>query len=293
MKIAIFGSCVSRDTAEYIPDVDVVTYVARHSVTSLVTPHGSDGVDLSGLESAFQRRMVVNDLEGNGVARIVKDAKHIELVLIDLVDERRGFWLFHDGTTMTNSLEAESCGATRQARRDQARLIEFGTDEHFEAWKSGIDRLKSELAVAGLWERTVLLDIEWAGAIAGAPHPRNDVISMLGRRWRRAQRGTREVRRSFARGLGIGEACRQMRTVQPTETEDYADRAFAANNAYARYRREAHSRAISAVVRSSSEVRIGINHRWGPQPFHYRDQDYVSIMQETLRHIDRIGGRDL
>ena len=42
MKIAIFGSCVSRDTAEFMPDAEVVAYVARHSVTSLETPHGTE-----------------------------------------------------------------------------------------------------------------------------------------------------------------------------------------------------------------------------------------------------------
>ena len=32
----------------------------------------------------------------------------IDVVLLDLVDERRGFWKFPDGTTMTNSIEVES-----------------------------------------------------------------------------------------------------------------------------------------------------------------------------------------
>ena len=104
MKIAIFGSCVSRDTAEFIPDSDVVAYVARQSVASLDAPHGTQGIDLSELSSAFQKRMVTSDLKGNGVARIVKHADDLDLVLVDLVDERRGYWLFPDGTSMTNSL---------------------------------------------------------------------------------------------------------------------------------------------------------------------------------------------
>src|SRR5699024_2309999 len=125
MKIAIFGSCVSRDTCEFLPDAEVVAYVARHSVTSLESPHGTSGVDLSELTSTFQKRMVTSDLRGNGVERIVKHARDLDLVLIDLVDERRGYWLFPNGTTMTNSLEIESCGAARDARRAGARLVEF------------------------------------------------------------------------------------------------------------------------------------------------------------------------
>ena len=108
MKIAIFGSCVSRDTAEFMPEAEVVAYVARHSVTSLESPHGTNGIDLSDLTSAFQKRMVTSDLKGTGLERIVKNAKDLDVVLLDLVDERRGFWKFPDGTTMTNSLEIES-----------------------------------------------------------------------------------------------------------------------------------------------------------------------------------------
>src|SRR5699024_3901603 len=170
MKIAIFGSCVSRDTAEFIPNSEVVAYVARHAVTSLDAPHGDKGPDLSELSSAFQKRMVKSDLKGNGVARIVKHAKDLDLVLIDLVDERRGYWLFPDGSTMTNSLEVASCGAARYARRDGARLVEFGTDEHFERWKTGFEKLIEGLSTAELRDRTILLDIEWAGAVEGVQH---------------------------------------------------------------------------------------------------------------------------
>lgn len=290
MKIAIFGSCVSRDTCEYIPESNVVAYVARHSVTSLESPHGSKDIDISGLDSAFQKRMVTSDLKGNGIARIVKNADDLDLILIDLVDERRGFWLFLDGTTMTNSLEVESCGAARNARRSGARLVEFGTDEHFGMWKSGFDTLVAGLRDAGLWERTILLDIEWAGSIAGARHPQNDGFSKLGRQWRRLQRGTREAGRSLTKGHGLGQAWQSLRTVEPTEAEAFADRAQSANSDYIRYREEARFLTASSVIRASSEVRIDKDHKWGPQPFHFRETDYQSIVDSIRSHVKRNGG---
>ena len=85
MKIAIFGSCVSRDTAEFMPEAEVVAYVARHSVTSLESPHGTAGIDLSDLTSAFQKRMVTSDLNGTGLDRIAKNAKDLDVVLLDLI----------------------------------------------------------------------------------------------------------------------------------------------------------------------------------------------------------------
>lgn len=285
MRVSIFGSCVSRDTAEFIPEITVDAYVARHSVVSLLAPHGTDDVDLSGLTSDFQRRMVTSDLEGNGIKRLVKNAASLDLVLLDLVDERRGFWEFQDGTTMTNSIEVEFCGAAREARRAGARLIEFGTEKHFSEWKAGFERLILGLKEAGLWDRTVLLDVEWAAALEGAQHPQNDGFSRIGRRWRRLRRGTREVSRGLSRGQGVAEALNHLRDVQPTEAEDYADRAVAANAEYVAYRDIARSLVPATVTRTSDQVRICRDHKWGPQPFHYRDEDYLSIVQSLTEHV--------
>ncbi|SMY01017.1 DUF6270 domain-containing protein [Brevibacterium antiquum] len=278
MKIAIFGSCVSRDTAEFMPEAEVVAYVARHSVTSLESPHGTNGIDLSDLTSAFQKRMVTSDLKGTGLERIVKNAKDHDVVLLDLVDERRGFWKFPDDTTMTNSIEVESCGAARAARRSGARLVEFGTDEHFDQWKSGFITLIEGLKDAELWEKTVLLDIEWAGALDGAQHPQDDIIAKFGRKWRRLQRGSREASRELARGNSLGAALQRIRRVEPTTAEEFADRASGANSKYWRYRLHARAGVKNIVAKSAQELRIDKEHRWGAQPFHYRRADYESIV---------------
>lgn len=279
MNIAIFGSCVSRDTCEFIPDAKVLVYVARHSVTSLESPHGTKGVDISGLDSAFQKRMVTSDLQGSGIAKIVKAADGLDLVLLDLVDERRGYWLFSDGTTMTNSIEIESCGAARDARRAGARLVQFGSEEHFEAWRNGFSRLVDALRNAGLWQKTVFLDIEWAQSLDGAQHPKGKQIAKIRRGVRRLQRGFREATRSLSRGEPAHGIWSYLRHVQPTEAEIFADRAAAANLEYLRYRRVARSEVADTIRRRSDEVRISRDHKWGPEPFHYRNSDYVSIVQ--------------
>lgn len=289
MRIAIFGSCVSRDSVEFMTDATVLTYVARHSVTSLESPRGAGGIDLSELTSAFQERMVTSDLQGSGLKRIVENGSDIDVVLLDLVDERRGFWQFPDNTTMTNSLEIESCGAGLAARRAGAQLIEFGTEEHFGRWKSGFIRLVDGLRDAGLWEKAILLDIEWAGALDGAQHPQNNSLAKLGRNWRRLQRGSREVGRRLSRGQGVAEALTSLRHVRPTDAEEYADRAAAANAAYVRYRSFASSLVPSTVARASDQVRINKEHKWGPQPFHYRDEDYKSIVQSIRDLVENRG----
>ena len=149
----------------------------------------------------------------------------LDVVLLDLVDERRGFWKFPDGTTMTNSIEVESCGAARAARRSGARLVEFGTDEHFDQWKSGFITLIEGLKDAELWEKTILLDIEWAGAIDGAQHPQNDgfaiarpAVAAPSARFTRGEQGT--VTRSWI-GRSLAEPAQHQtdggRESMPTE----------------------------------------------------------------------------
>lgn len=291
MNIAIFGSCVSRDTCEYLSDANVVVYVARQSVTSLASHHGEADVDLSALESAFQRRMVLSDLAGSGTERIVKNAEPIELVLLDLADERRGYWLFQDGTTMTNSLEIEACGAAAAAKMQGARLVDFGTDEHFTAWKHGFKVLIEELQRAHLLDRSIFLDIEWAQAIDDAPHPKDNYASQAGRKWRRIQRGARAAYRQLSAGRGIKRAWNVLRKVEPTDAEEFSDRAQSANHAYRRYREIARANVPETITRSSEHLRINSLHRWGPEPFHYRKSDYKSIVQDIRHRIEKFNSR--
>ncbi|WP_248279090.1 DUF6270 domain-containing protein [Brevibacterium sp. 'Marine'] len=282
MNIAIFGSCVSRDTCEFIPGANVLEYVARQSVTSLISPHGDRDVDISGLESPFQTRMVESDLLGSGADRVISHNKEIDVVLIDLVDERRGFWLFPDSTTITNSLEIESCGAADWAVGQGAELIEFATERHFEAWKHGFELLVTKLRDAQMWDRTILLDIEWARVFSGSLYPANETIAKLGRRWRQAQRGIRNAERQLSSGHGVSSAWKQLWNLKPTDAEEFADRAVRANHEYVRYRDFARSMVAATVTRESWELRINGDHKWGPQPFHYRDGDYKSVVESIL-----------
>src|SRR5699024_2139173 len=167
--------------------------------------------------------------------------------------------------------------------------VEFGDEEHFRRWKSGFIQLIDGLKESGLWEKTILLDIEWAGAVDGAQHPQSDGLAKLGRSWRRLQRGSREASRRLTRGQGIAEALTGLRHVRPTEAEEYADRAAVANADYLRYRTVAKSMVASSVTRISSQVRISRDHKWGPQPFHYRDEDYRSIVKSILELVENRG----
>lgn len=282
MNIAIFGSCVSRDTCEFIPEANVLIYVARQSAVSLNHAHGETFRSVENLRSDFQRRMVVGDLTGDGSARIIEKKNSLDVILIDLTDERRGYWAFPDGTTITNSLEAEYCGVTKEARQAGARLVEFGSDEHFKNWTKGFTRLTTDLANAGLLRKTILLDIEWAASRTGARHPRWYFRKTAGRANNNIGRGFTSAFRKLREAKSIKEVLNTIPKSEPTDYQIFASRAISANKSYIRYRRLARELVPAVVTKQSRHLRIDPDHRWGPQPFHYRHEDYQSIVRAIL-----------
>lgn len=271
IRIAIYGSCVSRDTCEFINGADVISYTARQSVTSALKPYGTIGVNIDALSSNFQKSMVLSDLTGNAASTLSELASDIDVLLIDLVDERRGFWMMPDGKIVTNSIENEVSGLAEQFARSGGRLVHLGSDEHFTHWKLGFDQLLESLERADILPKTILLDLEWARAIEGSRYPRNAFYSWTGRSIRRLRR----VMRSFIAVNKSGKSTR--RSSDPTRAEQFNRRAKDANSKYERYRAYAKMRIPRAITKPSRQLRIGIRHRWGPQPFHYRDDDYIDV----------------
>ena len=272
MKISIFGSCVSRDTCEYISNAETLVYIARQSATSLVESKGSNGVDLNKLKSSFQRRMVEGDLSGDAKHRLATSETRPDVILIDLVDERRGYWIWPDGSSATNTIETEYHGLYGNLESEGARLVHFGSDEHFERWAIGFNRFVRALHTTGLIDRAIFLDIPWASKFEASHLSRSESAS---RSWlREVRRISTDVRTNsrqvYHRILGEMDS-------DVIESGTFPERAYIANSLYKRYRKVAINSLNHSVSRSASEVRVGSHHKWGPQPFHYADSDYESI----------------
>jgi Family of unknown function (DUF6270) len=112
-RVAIFGSCVTRDLFEpAIPDVELVLYGSRSSLISACAPPVAIDEDDVRLESRFQRRCVVEDFRKTFLTRF-EDAAPDRLV-IDLIDER--FDVLHrDGSFVTRSSEFVRAGLVEPA----------------------------------------------------------------------------------------------------------------------------------------------------------------------------------
>jgi hypothetical protein len=107
-RVAIFGSCVTRDVFEpAIPDVELVLYGSRSSLISVIALPVAIEEAAVRLESSFQRRCVVEDFRKTFLTRLEEAAP--QWLIIDLIDERFNV-LSTDGSFVTRSSEFVRAG---------------------------------------------------------------------------------------------------------------------------------------------------------------------------------------
>ncbi|MBE6475767.1 MAG: hypothetical protein E7Z95_09410 [Actinomyces succiniciruminis] len=160
--VSVFGSCVSRDTVEVLHGRGwrVGAYVARQSLLSAGSQAPAHALDLDGLDSPFVKRVHAEDLAGDRHSRLAAAAPDTDVLLWDIVDERLGVLELPDGELLTRTTEGLTAGLYDSLVG--ARLLEFGSDEHFERWAAALPAWHAELADLALADRTLLLQTAWA-----------------------------------------------------------------------------------------------------------------------------------
>jgi hypothetical protein len=161
-RVFIYGSCVSRDTFEHLdPDhFELVEYVARQSVLSATT-HPAEALAPPVLESRFQQRMITGDFQSSLRPLLAQRAGEIDVLLLDLTDERLGVYLLPDGTVVTRSVELIESGAERSLPQG-THHVAFGTQQHYEFWSGAVRALGDSIRMTVPQATVALLDIPWA-----------------------------------------------------------------------------------------------------------------------------------
>ncbi|MBM6403500.1 hypothetical protein JQN72_04490 [Phycicoccus sp. CSK15P-2] len=231
--VLIYGSCVSRDTFEYLQPLGyrLVDYVARQSLvsafsavdTALLVPFEAD--------SAFQRRMLENDWRASLVPTLEAKGGRADVLLWDLCDERLGIRELSDGGFVTRSVDLISTGVDARMTGLSA-LVDLGSPRHLELWTEALSSWRSLLSRAGLLERLVLLAPPWA----------------------------EKTRDGAASPTSFGRTARQANAL----FDIYHERA-------------ANLLGCPVVSLDRGEARSDSDHRWGLAPFHYTEQNYVSL----------------
>lgn len=161
MKVAIFGSCASRDAFAFSPrpGLKVAEYIARSSIASAFhnIPVGDRWLAaMERIESPFQRRMVECDLLKLAQNRLVTSTP--DLVLVDLIDER--FNLVALGESFaTWSSEFSKLGFDRTEFDDVLRIDSI---ERKRLWREGA---KTMIQTIGT-DRVVINEVYWSRELA-------------------------------------------------------------------------------------------------------------------------------
>ena len=160
-NLMIYGSCVSRDPFEELgSDYTLLGYVARQSMISALS-RPTELLNGETLGSAFQNRSLNGDLKSNLLPTLRRYAPEMDLLVIDLTDERLGVVRLPDGTYVKRSSELMNSGRlTGIAGR--SRRIEAATEEHWTLWESAANRLFGSLTAMGLRDKTLVLNTPWA-----------------------------------------------------------------------------------------------------------------------------------
>lgn len=183
-RVLLYGSCVSRDMLGYAgAGYDLIEYVARQSLIS-TTSHAVDLPAEPVLDSPFQRRMVIGDFASSIGVGLAGRAREIDLLVLDLVDERLGVVHVPGKGYLTRSQELLDSGLLEHFP-DASSMIAFGSSEHVALWRPAAATFLGILKQTGLIDRTFMIEATFAA--------RTDVGTSATKWWRRSARHWNKV----------------------------------------------------------------------------------------------------
>lgn len=173
LQLAVAGSCVSRDTVNNLDPAthELRCYVARQSLLSWGVDSSAHLPEDTTFSNGFQEKQIRGDFAGDLTGRLNPVAEELDVLLLDLCDERHGVMRLPDGGYVTRSIDAVGNDHLKRVLAD-AQHSAFGSVAHLYAWKHSADRLVTWLDSVGLRERTLLVAVPWAlRSNTGTPVP--------------------------------------------------------------------------------------------------------------------------
>ncbi|MGO0577031.1 DUF6270 domain-containing protein [Ornithinimicrobium panacihumi] len=162
IRTFIYGSCVSRDTFEFLDPqrFELSHYIARQSLASAFSTPNDLAVPPFSTSSNFQRRMLVGDWRGNLVQSLRQHQDSIDLLLWDLCDERLGLYRLPNASIVTRSVDSLSTGLDQELRPHPH--VPFGSPAHRQRFELNLGQFADLLDELDLRSRTLLLAPPWA-----------------------------------------------------------------------------------------------------------------------------------
>ena len=169
-NIFILGSCVTRDAfeLEVAKDYKIVNYLARTSIASSFHPAAVSHLNLSGVASPFQKRMIENDLFKKTKAELLKT--EFDWLIIDLIDERFNLYLSEPGELFT--LSSELMEQVDLPMRGET--IKSGSDDFFKYWCDGWDDFVAFAKENNFAHKILINKVYWTNDLFGGGHVVDD-----------------------------------------------------------------------------------------------------------------------
>ncbi|HEX3699526.1 MAG TPA: DUF6270 domain-containing protein [Phenylobacterium sp.] len=239
-RVAIIGSCITRDLWPIRGDTAQLLYMSRTSLPSLFAnpvkgfrPAAEPPARLG----RYQHRALVADLEKTALAALV--AFRPTHLIFDFIDERFDL-LAVDGALATHSWELESSGYLKARPFRRARPIPRLSDACERLWRDGAAQMAALVRATPLRQaRLVLHSARWADRFGqdGRPLPGPEILPR-----------------------------------RPASLE--------AHNRLLAHYEEAFTALMPPMARiEAPDHRLADeHHRWGPSPFHYVPGYYAQIL---------------
>ena len=177
MHALIYGSCVSRDTFEYLDQerFELTRYIARQSLISAFSePTDLTANALDNLASEFQKRTLTDDFQGSLRANLAAFGTAVDLILWDITDERFGVYEVQPGRYVTRSLELVASGLDA-AYAIRHPLIRYGSRRHLHLWTAAALRFAEALDELAPDADVVLVAPRWASQDAAGKPTRSPI----------------------------------------------------------------------------------------------------------------------
>ena len=174
IRTFIYGSCVSRDTFEFLRQhgFELSAYVARQSLLSAYSRVDEERLPRFETSSSFQRRMIEGDWTSSLPRALARLRGRVDLVLWDLCDERLGVRRLASGHYVTRSVDTIATGLDAQLHEQGAELVTFGSPQHRRHFTARLRRFRQRLDELELLDRTLVLAPAWASRCGdGTPTP--------------------------------------------------------------------------------------------------------------------------
>lgn len=148
LNLTILGSCDSRDTISVNNElcqkkIQLQNFFSRTSFSAIYSEPMSYDKKLIDLSSPFLKKCVTNDLDKNITSLLKSSLSTSDGLLIDLMDERFDV-IVNDKTIITNSWDYRATKLSKTLNHKATDAIAFNSEERFELWTDGFDKLMSE-----------------------------------------------------------------------------------------------------------------------------------------------------